>query len=206
MKPLHWFILGILGVLSSSGALEASNVRWSIGVNFGAPPVYVRPGPYYHPRPYYHYPRPVYIAPAPIIVRPAPVVYEPAPVYVPAPTVVAPAPVRSAAPPVMPVLAESSPSHIDAHVQLLRNPDEKVRADAALELGRTRSDRAVDHLAATLAGDRSPIVRDAAARALGLLGSPRSLPALNHAAAADSDRDVRRSAQFAAEVINNRRD
>ena len=34
-----------------------------------------------------------------------------------------------------------------------------------------------------------------------LIGSPRSLTALTHAAQADADRDVRRSAQFAVEVI-----
>jgi HEAT repeat protein len=60
-------------------------------------------------------------------------------------------------------------------------------------------------LAATLAGDRSPVVRESAARALGLIGSAQALPALQRAAQADSDRDVRRSAQFAVEVIQTRR-
>jgi HEAT repeat protein len=63
----------------------------------------------------------------------------------------------------------------------------------------------VDPLAATLAGDRSPAVRDAAARALGLIASPQALPALERAAQADADRDVRRSAQFAVEVIQANR-
>jgi HEAT repeat protein len=44
-------------------------------------------------------------------------------------------------------------------------------------------------------------VRDAAARALGLIGSPASLDALQRAAGGDADRDVRRSASFAAEII-----
>ena len=60
-----------------------------------------------------------------------------------------------------------------------------------MELGRTKSERALDPLAATLAGDRSPVVRDAAARALGLIASPKALPALTHAAQADTDRDER---------------
>jgi len=59
-------------------------------------------------------------------------------------------------------------------------------------------------LAATLAGDQSPAVRDAAARALGLIGSTKGLPALQRAAQVDNDRDVRRSAQFAVEVIQSK--
>jgi HEAT repeat protein len=73
-----------------------------------------------------------------------------------------------------------------------------------MSLGRLKAERAVDPLAATLAGDRSPAVRDAAARALGLVGSPRGLTALKYAAQADSDRDVRHSAQFAVEIIQSR--
>ena len=57
---------------------------------------------------------------------------------------------------------------------------------------------------ATLNPTNSPPVREAAARALGLIGSPRALTALRYAAQADSDRDVRRSAQFSVEVINAR--
>jgi HEAT repeat protein len=90
-------------------------------------------------------------------------------------------------------------------LRLLSNPDERVRSDAALRLGRLQVEQAVDPLAATLAGDRSPVVRDAAARALGLIGSPRALTALTHAAQVDSDRDVRRSAQFAVDVIQTNR-
>ena len=36
---------------------------------------------------------------------------------------------------------------------------------------------------------------------LGLIGATQSLTALQHAAQADSDRDVRRSAQFSVDVI-----
>jgi HEAT repeat protein len=86
-------------------------------------------------------------------------------------------------------------------LQLLRSPDECARRDAAMDLGRMRTDRAVDPLTATLAGDHSPVVRDAAARALGLIAAPRSLTALIRAAQADNDRDVRHSAQFAVEII-----
>jgi HEAT repeat protein len=73
-----------------------------------------------------------------------------------------------------------------------------------VQLGKLHDPRAIDPLAATLSGDRSPVVRESAARALGLIGSPGALPALQHAAQTDSDHDVRRSAQFAAEVIQNR--
>jgi hypothetical protein len=49
--------------------------------------------------------------------------------------------------------------------------------------------------------DRSSQVRETAARALGLIGSARALTALQNAALADNDREVRHSAQYAAEVI-----
>jgi HEAT repeat protein len=59
----------------------------------------------------------------------------------------------------------------------------------------------VGPLSALLTSDRSPAVRETAARALGLIGSPQAVTALTRAAQADTDRDVRRSAQFAVEVI-----
>jgi len=92
---------------------------------------------------------------------------------------------------------------IGRYLQQLRDPDERVRADSVLQLGRLRAVSAVDPVAATLAGDRSPMVREAAARSLALMGSPKALPALQHAALSDSDRDVRHSAQFAVDVIQS---
>jgi HEAT repeat protein len=83
----------------------------------------------------------------------------------------------------------------------LTDPDERVRADSAMQLGRARSTRAVEPLTASLAGDRSPAVREASARALGLIGSSRALTALKRAVVADNDRDVRQSCQFSIEVI-----
>ena len=74
-----------------------------------------------------------------------------------------------------------------------------------MQLGRGRAAQAVDPLAATLAGDRSPVVREAAARALGLIGSSAALPALQQAASADPDHDVRHSAGFAIDVIQSGR-
>jgi HEAT repeat protein len=120
-----------------------------------------------------------------------------------APTPVAPPATSPPAPTYAAPATYAAPQQDGAerHLQLLASPDERVRADAALELGRMRATRAIDRLAAALAGDRSPAVRDAAARALGLIGDRRALPALQHAAQADGDRDVRRSAQFAVEVI-----
>ena len=73
-------------------------------------------------------------------------------------------------------------------VSYLSNSDERVRLETVTQLGRSKSPRAVDPLAATLAGDASPQVRDAAAKALGLIGSPTALPALNRAVQADSVR------------------
>jgi HEAT repeat protein len=86
-------------------------------------------------------------------------------------------------------------------LQRLRSGDENARRDAAMELGRAKASQAIDALTTMLASDQSPAVRDAAARALGLIASPRSLTPLIHAAQADNDRDVRHSAQFAVEII-----
>lgn len=170
----------------------------SIGIGIGAP--YYRPWyPYYGYGYPYGYPYPVYVAPPPVIVQPAPIIQQ-APVAQPAPAYQAPAPTpltsRSA--------PAAEPAGVDHHLQMLANSDDNVRAESVIELGRMKARRAVDPLAATLSGDRSPMVRETAARALGLIGSPQALPALQHAAQADSDRDVRRSAQFAVEVIQSR--
>jgi HEAT repeat protein len=90
---------------------------------------------------------------------------------------------------------------IDNNLRLLTDSDQRVRADAVMQLGRLKAYRAMDAVAATLAGDSSPTVREAAARALGLIGSPKALPALRRAALADTDHEVRHSAQFAVEVV-----
>jgi HEAT repeat protein len=203
MKSIQLLTTGALGLALFATHAEAhprSSV--SFGINFGVPlyrPCY---GPHVYYRPY-----PIYYAPPPrVIYEPAPIVVQPAPIVVTSP------PASVAAPQVTPVpsqvqLTSSSGTSVTAHVQLLSHGDEAVRRDAVMDLGRQKADSAVDALTATLAGDRSPIVRDAAARALGLIGSPRALTALMHAAQADNDRDVRRSAQFAVEVIqiHNRR-
>ena len=106
-------------------------------------------------------------------------------------------------PPPATVVRSASPQQTDfgRYIQQLFDQEERVRSDAALELGRLKAQQAVDPLCTLVATDRSPLVRDAAARALGLIGSPRGLTALQNAAQADPDRDVRRSAQFSAEVI-----
>jgi hypothetical protein len=208
--------------LAAAPLAHAGPVRWSVGINVG-------PGwggyyrPHYAPYPYYYRPYAIY-APPPAVIYEAPpaVVVRPSTVVVPSYS----SPVTSEPPtyqgPVVtpPVSAAPAPTVIqaggdqpvpartvsaDTWLQHLGNPDEKARMDAVMELGRMRAERAVEPLTATLAGDRSPAVRDAAARALGLIGSPRSLTALTHAAQADADRDVRRSAQFAVEVIQSSR-
>ncbi len=93
---------------------------------------------------------------------------------------------------------------IDRLLGQLSNPDEKVRADVAMQLGRMKARRAEESLEQVLTADRSADVRDAAARALGLIGMPVSVPALQRAAQNDDDRGVRNSAQFAIDVIRNR--
>jgi len=112
-----------------------------------------------------------------------------------------------AAPPVT-ISAASSPAGqadtIEQNLQLLSNHNDAIRQKAVMDLGRAGTARAVDPLTAVLAGDASPQVRDAAARALGLIADARSLSGLIRAAQADDDREVRHSAQFAVEVIRSR--
>jgi hypothetical protein len=199
-------------------ALVVAVLPWSaahaggfVGVSIGFPI-----SGYYHHYPYYggyYYYRPypaVYAVPAPVYVQPPLVEAVPAqPVY-PAPAAVT-APGPASTPALTPVPAtvrasgESRQSDIDNCLANLSNPDEKVRAEMALQLGRLHALRAVDSLNGALAKDSSPAVRDATARALGLIGSNASLAALDRAAQEDSDRDVRRSAQYAAEVIRANR-
>jgi hypothetical protein len=181
----------------SCTSAHAGGVHWSIGLNFPAPyyyhPYWETPYPYYYYRPY-----PVYVAPSPVIVQPAPV-YSAFPAVQPsrsspAEAVPAPGAAQSAA---------WATDAVDTQLQSLQSPDDRVRADAAVQLGRQKAARAVQPLSQLLAGDRSASVREAAARGLGLIGSADALPALQRAAQADEDRDVRHSAQFAAEVVRS---
>ena len=73
-----------------------------------------------------------------------------------------------------------------AHMGQLTLADDTARSDAAIQLGRMKAASAVAALANVLAKDASPMVRDSAARALGLIGSPESLSALTHAAVTQS--------------------
>jgi hypothetical protein len=175
-----------------------------VGLRFG--------GPCYRPalvggfavgyRPYY----PVYLAPPPLVVAPAAVVVQPAAVVAgPVPSAaVAAAPAGeppTATPTVVQAAAQASGQ--DASLAQLGSPDEQSRAQAAVQLGRLKVRHAVGPLTRLLQTDPSPAVREAAARGLGLIGEAYSLAALQQAAQADSDRDVRHSASFAADVIRS---
>jgi hypothetical protein len=191
----------LLGIVTA--AVDAGPpVRIGIGIGFGGPYYWRGYGyPYYYGGYPYPYPYP-YAVPGPVV-YPAPVVVQPG-------TVVATTPSQSfSAPEPTPVITNSqvnpvnpnAQGNLDFHLSRLTNPDEGLRSESVMELGRSKSERAIDPLAATLAGDRSATVREAAARALGIIASPRSLTALINAAQADNDREVRHSAQFAVEVI-----
>ncbi len=161
----------------------------------------------------------VVVAPSPLIVGAAapvvvqqPVVVQPtySPTYAPpvqAPAAPAPAPLpmptpTSAAPAVMPTGATRTGNvDVETILQDLRGGDEQARADAAVCLGRLRVERAVGPIVKALNSDSSAKVREAAARGLGLIGSSSALSALQYAAQADDDREVRHSASFAAETI-----
>jgi HEAT repeats len=198
-----WSLL--LGVAVAFAAFTPAQgqawVRVGIGIGF---PIYAGPyyGPYYYP---YYQPYPIYAAPAPVYVAPAPaVVQQPPPVYSqPVPTVRAQeshSPSYEETAP-QPKLVAGIPADFNRAIQQLSNQDERARSDAALELGRMKAQQAVDQLCTMLQSDHSPQVRETAARALGLIGNPRALAALQNSAMADGDREVRHSSQFSAEVI-----
>ncbi len=165
----------------------------------------------------------VVVAPSPLVMGAAPVVVQqpvvvqpayaptyappmqtpaaaPAPAPLPMPT---PTPTAApAAPAVMPTAATRTGNvDIETILQDLRSGDEQARADAAVCLGRLRVERAVGAIVKALNSDSSAKVREAAARGLGLIGSSSALSALQYAAQADDDREVRHSASFAAETI-----
>jgi HEAT repeat protein len=102
------------------------------------------------------------------------------------------------------VSSDSRARDIDGYLHALNAPDEKQRIEAMMQLGRLRAEQSVDVLSGMLSNDRSPAVREAAARALGLVGSPRALNALQHAAQSDDESTVRNSASYAADVIRSR--
>jgi len=221
MFRARMFALALIALLVSAWSTAEAG-GWSVRVGIGVP-LFVGPcyGCY---RPYYYYPPypAVIVNPAPVVVQPVPVVQaappvqpsyqsssppqDSAPEEMPAPKRVVPLPAAPQA--VAPVGAETRPAplnqrqlDIENNLRLLADRNERVREEAVLALGRARAVRAVDPLAATLAGDASPSVREVAARSLGLIGSPKALPALRRAAQVDSDKDVRRSAQFAIDVV-----
>lgn len=187
-----WSASWLASMALAAPALGHGKPSWSIGVSVGTPGHYC-PYPHYYYRPWVpvYVPPPVYVAPAPVVVPP-PAVIQPA---VPAePALPSPRPLPSNL---------SRVADLQPHLRNLADPDEGVRISSVTQLGRSKSEQAIDPLAATLSGDQSPAVREAAARALGVIGSAKALPALTRAAQLDADRDVRRSAQFAVEIIQS---
>ena len=172
--------------------LPAAHAGWSVSVGLHAP-IYCRPycGPYYYYRPY-----PLYVRPA-VYVEPSVAVVQPAPVY----TVVPAA--APAAPALTPVIARAQAGQDDLgrYQQQLQSLEPRERAEAVTQLGRLRAPGSLESLTAALNNDRSPLVREAAARGLGLLGSDAALTALQRAASTDDNGEVRHSAAYAADVI-----
>jgi hypothetical protein len=202
-------------VLGAVPWTATAGVGIGIGIGVGGPCYRhyypYRFGFYYGPGPYY-YPAPVYVAPPPVVVAPAPVVVA-QPVVSAAPAISS-----SGAMPEPPVAVPADPTPlppprplpatrgtgVEDVIRQLNSADEHVRADAAVELGRMHASRGVGPLIRLLKADRSPAVREAAARGLGLIGEANALAALQNAAQADEDRDVRHSASFAADIIRSR--
>ena len=201
MSCKRCLVLAGLALLAVPWGTAQAGPRFGVGVYVGGPYYY---GPYWGG--YYYYPpvAPVYVAPRPVVVQAVPPVET-----IPGPSIsTTPVPPGSptAAPTDVPPprAVETRLDEIDRLLGQLSNPDDKVRADVAIRLGRMKAWRAAESLEGVLASDRSPEVRDAAARALGLIGAPASIAALQRAAQSDDDRGVRSSAQFAVEVIRSR--
>lgn len=200
------FSCTVAGWLGLAGMAEAG-VNWSIGIGVGVP--YYRPycRPYYYgygPYPYYYGPAPYLVAPAPIYAGPPPIVVaspEPPP---PPPRAVPALPAPQPIPNLEPAGSVSQAGPFEQYLQRLSDKDERMRLDAVIQLGRLKSERAIDPLAASLSGDRSPAVREAAAKALALIGSRKALPALTYSAKVDTDATVRSTSQFAAEILQGR--
>jgi hypothetical protein len=204
--------LGLAALILAVCPWATSQAGVYVGLGFGGPCY----RPYYRPYYGYGYYRPfVYVAPPPVVVggppvivaQPAviqqPIVTQPAyppPAQPPAP-LPPPTPAASSTPDVMPTVSSSRPGEMDAYLEQLRSGDEATRADALVRLGRLRAENAIGPMVKALNSDPSPKVREAAARGLGLIGSATALSALQYAAQADDDREVRHSASFAAEVI-----
>ena len=212
MRIPRWIALvGLFALLPGSSAWGGVYV----GVGFG--PGYRCHRPYYY-RPWYPgvavvvpigaaaYPPPPVVVQQPVtVVQPAyPTPPPPPPVDGPPAT---PPPMQLTTPPqVTPTAAPAAVTNreVQLYLQHLANPDEKARAEAVMQLGRGRVTQAVRPLSEVLSADRSPQVREAAARSLGLIGSSSALPALQQAAQADQDQEVRTSARFAVDVIRSR--
>jgi hypothetical protein len=221
----RWGLITLIAACWASGDAQAG---WSVGVRVGGPCYrpYYRPywggigiGFNFYPGYYPYYP--VYaVAPAPVVVAPAPVVVGSAPAVQPgysaqspqsappaAPEPLAPpVPTSSAAQPAVTTAAAASPganwkAEIDTCLQQLRSTQEQTRAEALVQLGRLKATRATGPMIKALNEDPSPVVREAAARGLGLIAAPSTLAALQRAALDDNDREVRHSASFAADVI-----
>src|SRR5262245_33135645 len=115
--------------------ISEAHPRIGIGIGIGLGPYYYRPyygGPYYYGYPYGYY------APGPIVYETAPpiIVRQPPPVVVDAPS--NPQPVPGVVPSGN---VSSAPTPIDGLLQRLSDPSDPVRRDAAMDLGRARSQR-----------------------------------------------------------------
>jgi hypothetical protein len=199
----------VVAALACGPPAAWAGVGVAVGVGYGRP-CWGRPcvgfGFYYQP--YY----PVYVAPPPVVVAPAPVVVQPAATAVqpvnPAPAAVSRSPTTSEPPleqvPAPRPVDAGGQAGLEARLRELQSPDERTRAEAAVELGRMQTPRAVGPLIRLLKEDPSPSVRESAARGLGLIGETNALAALQYAAQADGDREVRKSAGYAAEVLRSR--
>lgn len=216
MRPLFFKAAIALAVCLSMFSNAEAGGRWVVGIGIGVgPPVYRPYYPYYGPYPYYYGP-PVIIAP-PILMAPPPVLLAP-PTIVPqvtaspAPTVVVPQTAAYPSGPPLPAIQLPEPPKLSTTVyegtsnasqplQRLKDSNERVRIEAAMTLGRGKDQQAVGPLVRILREDKSPTMREAAARSLGLIGSQSALSALQTAAQGDDDAEVRHSARFAAEGI-----
>jgi hypothetical protein len=91
----------------------------------------------------------------------------------------------------------------DASSELTSNPDFRVRVTAALTLARTKPPNARANLERAL-DDAHPAVRAAAAAALGTLGDPAAIPALERKASSESSGSVKAQMRATIDSLRNR--
>jgi HEAT repeats len=99
---------------------------------------------------------------------------------------------------------EAGPAAVDPLIAALHSPSATLRRNSAEMLGIIASPRGLDALSGVMATDTVPTVRSRAAWALGELNDVRIAAPLEHAAALDSNAQVRQEAEYSLTALQAR--